>query len=77
MDELLAGIRQAIKSERKAQEHYQELAEKSGDPKAKSMFEQMRRDEAEHEQILKARYEALKNIQDNQNHQDQQNHQNE
>ncbi len=62
MDEILEGIKQAIKDEQQAQKHYQALAEKTDDPKVKGMFEQMKRDEEEHERILRSRYESLSKL---------------
>lgn len=62
MDELLKGIEQAIKDEQQAQKHYQELANKAKDPKVKGMFEQMKKDEEEHERILRSRYESLSRL---------------
>jgi len=60
LKEILAGIEEAIAAEREAQERYQALSEKAEDPRVKGMFEQMRLDEQEHEEVLLARYEALK-----------------
>jgi len=59
MEQILNGILEAIEDERKAQKHYQFLAEMAEDPKVKKFFEQLKSDEEGHEKILLARYEAF------------------
>ncbi|KPU45536.1 rubrerythrin [Oxobacter pfennigii] len=59
MEEILKAIKDAIKAERQAQEHYQMLADKSEDLTVKGFFEQLVRDEEEHENLLRLRYESL------------------
>ncbi|NLC11704.1 MAG: rubrerythrin [Firmicutes bacterium] len=62
MHEILEGIKNAIRAEREAQEQYRMLAEKAVDPKVKSVFAQLMRDEEEHEKILRFRYEAFSKL---------------
>lgn len=59
MQEILAGIQAAIEDERRAQEHYRMLSEKAEDPQVSQFFEQLRRDEENHEKVLLSRYTAL------------------
>ena len=59
MEQILNGILEAIEDERKAQKHYQFLAEMAEDPKVKKFFEQLKSDEEGHEKILLTRYEAF------------------
>jgi rubrerythrin len=59
MQQILDGILEAIEDEIKAQKHYQMLAEKTEDPKVRKFFEQLRKDEENHEEVLRARYEAF------------------
>lgn len=59
MQQILDGILEAIEDEMKAQKHYQMLADKTEEPSVKKFFEQLRADEENHEQILRARYEAF------------------
>ncbi|KTE89525.1 rubrerythrin [Desulfitobacterium hafniense] len=64
MQQILDGILEAIEDEIKAQKHYQTLAENAADPKVKKFFEQLKRDEEEHEQALRTRYEAFMKLQE-------------
>lgn len=57
---LLMAIKEAIKAEQQAKAYYQSLAEDADDPALKSLFEQLSRDEDEHERLLRFRYESLK-----------------
>lgn len=59
MQQILDGILEAIEDEIKAQKHYQMLADKAEDPKVRKFFEQLRMDEENHEQVLRARYDAF------------------
>ncbi len=59
MQSILDAILKAIEDEIKAQKHYQMLIEKAEDPEVKSFFEQLRMDEANHEEVLRTRYEAF------------------
>ncbi len=61
-NEIMEGIRKAINDERQAQEHYRMLEEKTADEKVKAVFQQMRKDEEEHERILESRLEAFKKL---------------
>lgn len=63
MEQILDGILEAIEDEIKAQKHYQMLAENAEDPKVKKFFEQLKKDEEEHEQALRTRYQAFKKLQ--------------
>lgn len=61
MDEVLDGILLAIEEEIAAQKTYQNLKDQAEDKKIKALFEQLVKDEKEHEKLLRSRYEALKN----------------
>lgn len=60
MEEVLEGILTAIDEEIAAQEMYQELKEQAEGEKAKALFEQLVKDEKNHEKLLRSRYEAIK-----------------
>ncbi len=62
MQQILDGILAAIEDEKKAQRHYQMLAEKAEDPKVEKFFEQLRIDEENHEKILRDRYDSFVKI---------------
>lgn len=62
MQEILDGILEAIEDEIKAQKHYQNLSEKAGDPKVKKFFEQLKKDEENHEKELRTRYDAFEKL---------------
>ncbi|MGM0410199.1 MAG: ferritin family protein [Bacillota bacterium] len=60
MKEVLEGILEAIEEEKAAQQKYKRLKEQSDNKKAKALFDQLIKDEVEHERLLRSRYEALK-----------------
>lgn len=60
MAELLESIKEAIKDEQDAQKKYKKLRNSSDDAKTKALYEQLIRDERDHEKILQSRYQALK-----------------
>jgi rubrerythrin len=62
MQEILDGILEAIEDEIRAQKHYQALAEKTEDPNVKKFFEQLKKDEENHESILRSRQKAFEKI---------------
>lgn len=62
MNDILKGILEAIEDEVNAQKHYQNLADQAEDPLLKKFFEQMVKEEAEHEKQLRSRYDALSKI---------------
>ena len=59
-EELIKTIEAAIEDERKAQEDYKQAAEMAEDPETRTFFEQLVKDEAGHEKVLKRRLAALK-----------------
>jgi len=59
-EELIKTIEAAIKDEIKAQKEYKQAAEMAEDPETRAFFEQLVRDEAGHEKVLKRRLAALK-----------------
>ena len=59
-DELIKRIESAIEDERQAQIDYKNAAEMAEDPETRAFFEQLVKDEAGHEKILKRRLAALK-----------------
>ncbi|MFP4371780.1 MAG: ferritin family protein [Halanaerobium sp.] len=59
MDIVLAGILEAIDEEIAAQKKYEYLKEQTDDEMAEALFEQLIKDEKEHEKLLRSRYEAL------------------
>ena len=59
-DELIKKIEAAIKDEQQAQIDYKKAAEMAEDPETRAFFEQLAKDEAGHEKILKRRLAALK-----------------
>ena len=63
MQKILDGILEAIADEVRAQKHYQLLSDNAEDPKVNKFFKQLKRDEEEHEQALRARYEAFMKLQ--------------
>lgn len=62
MKEILDGILEAIEDEIRAQKHYKMLLEKTDDPMAKKLFEQLITDEEKHEEALRNRYEAFQKL---------------
>ena len=60
MEEVLAGIQEAIEEEIRAQKKYKDLKEKVEGDKAKALFDQLIKDEKGHEELLRSRYEAIK-----------------
>ncbi len=60
MKEVLEGILEAIEDEKEAQQKYKKLKEQSDNKKAMALFDQLIKDEVEHERLLRSRYEALK-----------------
>ena len=60
MNIVLQGILEAIEDEIEAQEKYKYLKEQTDDEMAAALFEQLIKDEKEHERLLRSRYEALK-----------------
>ncbi|MGM0437715.1 MAG: ferritin family protein [Bacillota bacterium] len=60
MEEVLAGIQEAIEEEIQAQNKYKNLKKQAEDNKAKALFEQLIQDEKGHEKLLRSRYKALK-----------------
>lgn len=60
MEEILQGIKDAIKEEKAQQEKYRKLKDKAEDENVKALFEQLIKDEIGHEKLLRSRYEALK-----------------
>ncbi|MGF7184656.1 rubrerythrin [Desulfitispora alkaliphila] len=62
LEEFLEEIKEAIEDDRGAQRKYSSLAQKSHAPAVKAFFQQLVMDEAEHEKLLKSRYQALKKI---------------
>ena len=60
MKEVLEGILEAIEDEKEAQKKYKRLKEQSDNKKAKALFDQLIKDEVEHERLLRSRYKALK-----------------
>lgn len=65
MDIILAGIEEAIEEEIAAQEKYEQLKKEADDAKLKALFEQLIKDEKEHEEILRSRYQAVKKMRNN------------
>lgn len=65
MDIILEGIKDAIEDEISAQKKYKALKKETDDDKLKALFEQLIKDEKEHEKILKSRYKAVKKIREN------------
>lgn len=59
-EEFIKTIEAAIEDERKAQEDYKQAAEMAEDPETRTFFEQLVKDEAGHEKVLKRRLAALK-----------------
>ncbi len=59
-EELIKRIEAAIRDEQQAQEDYKKSAEMAEDPETRAFFEQLVKDEAGHEKILKRRLAALK-----------------
>jgi len=59
-EKLIKRIEAAIKEEQHAQESYRKAAEEAEDPETRTFFEQLAKDEEEHEKILKRRLAALK-----------------
>ena len=64
MENIIKAIENAIEDEKAAQENYKQLAESTDDPQAKAMFEQMAKDEANHEKLLRSRLEAISKLSD-------------
>lgn len=64
MEQILAGILEAIEDEMNAQNHYKKLAEQAEDPSIKNFFEQLRLEEEQHENILRTRYQAFSKMSD-------------
>ncbi len=64
MEDIKRAIESAIEDEKAAQENYKQLAENTDDPQAKAMFEQMAKDEANHEKLLRSRLEAISKLSD-------------
>ncbi|MCK8824962.1 ferritin family protein [Fuchsiella alkaliacetigena] len=62
MEEVLEGILEAIEDEQAAQKKYKKLKAQADTEEAKALFEQLIKDEIRHEELLKSRYEALKEI---------------
>lgn len=62
MEEILKVIKEAIKAECQSQEHYQLMAQNAKDPLVKSFFEELSRDEEEHANLLRLRYEAITKV---------------
>lgn len=62
MQEILDGILEAIEDEIKAQNHYTNLAQKAEDPKVRKFFEQLKKDEENHERELRTRYDAFEKL---------------
>jgi rubrerythrin len=62
MDIILKGIEEAIKDEISAQKKYKRLKEKTDNAKLKALFDQLIKDEKEHEELLNSRYQAVKKI---------------
>ncbi|MGM0602076.1 MAG: ferritin family protein [Bacillota bacterium] len=60
MNKVLDGILEAIDDEIAAQKKYKQLKKQTDDEKAQALFEQLIKDEISHEQLLRSRYEALK-----------------
>ena len=52
MDIILEGIKEAIQEEIDAQEKYKRLKEEADEQKLKALFDQLIKDEEEHEEIL-------------------------
>lgn len=62
MKEVIKGILEAIEDEIAAQEKYRKLKQKTDDKQARALFEQLIKDEEGHEQLLRSRYQALKQM---------------
>jgi rubrerythrin len=64
MNVILNGIKDAINDEVAAQKKYKELKEQATDKKVKALFKQLIEDEKNHEKILRSRFQAIKNLQE-------------
>ena len=60
---LIKILEEAIEEEAKAQETYKMAAEKAEDPETRTILEQLVKDEAAHEKVLRERLAALKLMQ--------------
>lgn len=66
MKDIKKALEKAIEDEIAAQQNYKKLAESTDDPQAQAMFEQMVKDEANHEKLLRSRLEAISKIDESQ-----------
>jgi rubrerythrin len=60
MVDVIKFIEEAIEKEEADKEKYQKMAEETEDPEARMVFEQLARDEENHEKVLRERLIALK-----------------
>lgn len=63
MGDVLEVLNLALKAEQEAQKRYKKGMEESEDPETKALFEQLYRDEVNHERVIKDRIKAIKLIQ--------------
>lgn len=61
-EDVIEIIKKAIRDEKQAQEDYLRGAEAAEDPETQAIFEQLARDEEEHEQMLRDRLAGLRLI---------------
>lgn len=58
--DIIKILEEAIASEKEDQEKYMKLAREAGDPATRAIFEQLARDEEDHQAALKERLTAVK-----------------
>ncbi len=63
-EELFEKMKLAIENEDRAYRLYKEIAEKSGDSELKVIFERIAREEKEHGETIRRRYDILKDLAD-------------
>jgi len=59
-EDILEVIKKAIEAERGDQIKYRKMAAEAKDPESRAVFEQLAKDEEEHEKLLKDRLAAIK-----------------
>lgn len=59
-EEVLRAVEEAIEDEKNAQKRYREAAERAQEPEVRLFFEQLLRDEEEHERLLRDRLKTLR-----------------
>ena len=62
--DILQILKEAIDEERTSRAKYVKLAMEASDPETRAVLEQLARDEADHEKILKERVAALRLMKD-------------